>query len=69
MTSRILRNHSPSSSLLTDTLDSGQHLGELLVNHLGQVTSIVEDHVGGLSVGECFLQCCKRRFDEGNRRE
>lgn len=38
--------------LLRDTLDSGQQLGELFVDHVGQITSIIQDHVEGLAFGE-----------------
>lgn len=38
--------------LLRDTLDSRQQLGELFVDHVGQVTSVIQDHVEGLAFGE-----------------
>lgn len=38
--------------LLRDTLDVGQEMGVLLVNKGGQVTTIVQDHVGALAAGE-----------------
>jgi hypothetical protein len=38
--------------LLRDTLDVVKVLGVLVVNQVGQITSIVEDHVEGLSIGE-----------------
>ena len=41
-----------SGGLLRDTVDAVEVLGELLVNEGGEVTSVVEDHVEGLAVGE-----------------
>jgi len=38
--------------LLGDTLDVVKVLGVLVVNQVGQISSIVEDHVEGLSIGE-----------------
>lgn len=38
--------------LFGDTLDILEVLRELLVDHRGEVTTIVEDHVEGLAVGE-----------------
>jgi hypothetical protein len=38
--------------LLGNTLDSGQELGVLFVDQVGQVTSVVEDHVESLAFGE-----------------
>lgn len=38
--------------LLRDTLDVVEVLGVLVVNQVGQISSIVEDHVEGLSIGE-----------------
>jgi hypothetical protein len=38
--------------LLRDTLDVVKVLGVLVVDQVGQISSIVEDHVEGLSVGE-----------------
>ena len=43
--------------LLGETLDAGEEVGVLLVNEVGQVATIVQDHVQGLSIGEhdCLL--------------
>jgi len=38
--------------LLRQTLDSLDVLGELLVDEVGEVASIIEDHVQGLAIGE-----------------
>jgi hypothetical protein len=38
--------------LLRDTLDVVKVLGVLVVDQVGQISSIVEDHVEGLSIGE-----------------
>ena len=38
--------------LFGDTLDILEVLRELLVDHRGEVTTIVEDHVEGLAIGE-----------------
>lgn len=38
--------------LLRETLDAGKKLGVLLVDDVGEVTTVVEDHVEGLTVGE-----------------
>lgn len=38
--------------LLGDTLDVVKVLGVLVVDQVGQISSIVEDHVEGLSIGE-----------------
>jgi hypothetical protein len=38
--------------LLGDTLDVVKVLGVLVVDQVGQVTSVVEDHVEGLAIGE-----------------
>merc|ERR1719500_173683 len=41
-----------SGGLLRQALDSLDVLGELLVDEVGEVASVVEDHVQGLAVGE-----------------
>ena len=41
-----------SGGLLRDTLDALEVLGVLLVDEIGQVAAIVEDHVEWLTVGE-----------------
>jgi hypothetical protein len=38
--------------LLRDTVDAGEVLGELVVDKVGKVTSVVEDHVERLALGE-----------------
>jgi len=38
--------------LLADALDSGKELWVLVVDQLGEVTAVVQDHVKGLAVGE-----------------
>jgi hypothetical protein len=38
--------------LLGDTLDVVKVLGVLVMDQVGQISSIVEDHVEGLSIGE-----------------
>jgi len=40
------------SGLFGDTLDILEVLRELLVDHRGEIATIVEDHVEGLTVGE-----------------
>merc|ERR1719347_1886350 len=42
----------PSSSLFRKPLDTGEVLGVLLVDEVGQVTSVIKDHVEGLAVRE-----------------
>jgi hypothetical protein len=40
--------------LLRDTVDRGKELGVLVVNKGGKVSSVVEDHVASLAVGEAL---------------
>ena len=49
--------------LLGDSLDSLEELGILLVDEVGQVASVIEDHVEGLAVGEHNGLCHINRFD------
>ena len=42
----------PGGGLLGQSLDPGQMLGIFLVDQVGEVTSVVEDHVEGLAVRE-----------------
>jgi hypothetical protein len=44
------------SGLLGNTLDLLEHLGVLLVNERGEVTTVIQEHVGGLTVGELAKQ-------------
>eukprot|EP00043_Microstomoeca_roanoka_P006097 m.60201 g.60201 ORF g.60201 m.60201 type:complete len:366 (+) comp13270_c0_seq1:453-1550(+) len=41
-----------SSGFLGETLDARKELRVLLVNQVGEITSVIEDHVEGLTVGE-----------------
>eukprot|EP00128_Syssomonas_multiformis_P016851 Colp12_sorted_trinity150504_noHs@2414 len=41
-----------SGGLLGDTLDTGKELGVLVVDDVGEVTTVVKDHVEGLAIGE-----------------
>jgi hypothetical protein len=41
-----------SGGLLADAADATEELGVLVVDEVGQITSVVEDHVEGLTIGE-----------------
>jgi len=41
-----------SSGLFRDTLDTSKEIGVAIVNNVGKVASVVEDHVKGLAIGE-----------------